>query len=73
MISIKIKRMKRLKKTLRMCSLILFMLLAAAGIGILGVAPTLTKDRKLFAYVEVRSENNEEKNANSSSKEQLNF
>lgn len=65
--------MKRFKKILRMCSLILFMLLAAAGIGILGVAPTLTKDRKLFADIEVRSENNEEENANSSSKEQLNF
>jgi hypothetical protein len=65
--------MKRFKKILRMCSLILFMLLAAAGIGILGVAPNLTKDRKLFADIEVRSEDNEEKNANSSSKEQLNF
>jgi hypothetical protein len=65
--------MRRFKKILRMCSLILFMLLAAAGIGLLGVAPTLTKDRKLFADIEVKSENNEEKNANSSSKEQLNF
>jgi hypothetical protein len=65
--------MKRFKKILRICSLILFMLLAAAGIGILGVAPTLTKDRKLFADIEVRSENNEEKNADSSSTEQLNF
>lgn len=49
------------------------MLLAAAGIGLLGVAPTLTKDRKLFADIEVRTENNEEKNTDSSSKEQLNF
>lgn len=65
--------MKRFKKILRMCSLILFMLLAAVGIGILGVAPTLTKDRKLFADIEVRSENNEEENADSSSTEQLNF
>ena len=65
--------MRRFKKILRMCSLILFMLLAAAGIGLLGVAPTLTKDRKLFADIEVKSENIEEKNANSSSKEQLNF
>ena len=73
MISIKIKRMKRLRKILRMCSLILFMLLAATGIGILGIAPTLTKDRKLFADIEVRSENNETENADSSSTEQLNF
>jgi len=65
--------MKRLKKILRMCSLILFMLLAAAGIGILGVAPTLTKDRKLFADIEVRSENNEENDTNSSSSERFNF
>ena len=73
MISIKIKRMKRLRKILRMCSLILFMLLAATGIGILGIAPTLTKDRKLFADIEVRLENNETENADSSSTEQLNF
>ena len=65
--------MKRFKKILRMCSLILFMLLAATGIGILGVAPTLTKDRKLFADIELRSENNEKENGDSSSKEQLNF
>jgi hypothetical protein len=49
------------------------MVLAATGIGILGVAPTLTKDRKLFADIEVRSENNEKENADSSSEEQLNF
>ena len=65
--------MKRFKKILKMCSLILFMLLASAGIGLLGVAPTLTKDRKLFADIEVRSENNEKENADLSSKEQLNF
>jgi hypothetical protein len=41
--------MKKIKKFIRLCGLILFMILAVAGIGILGVAPTLTKDRKLFA------------------------
>jgi hypothetical protein len=41
--------MKKLKKLIRLCGLILFMILAVSGIGILGVAPTLTKDRKLFA------------------------
>jgi len=51
--------MKHLKRTLRVCALVLFMLLAVAGIGIFGVAPTLTKDRKLFADIEVRAENNE--------------
>jgi hypothetical protein len=40
--------MKKIKKLIRLCGLILFMVLAVAGIGILGVAPTLTKDRKLF-------------------------
>lgn len=55
--------MKRFKKILRVCSLVLFMLLSAAGIGLLGVAPTLTKDRKLFAHIELRIKNNERKNA----------
>jgi hypothetical protein len=39
------------------------MLLAATGIGILGVAPTLTKDRKLFADIELRIEDDKNKNA----------
>ena len=52
--------MKRLKKILRLCALILFMLLAVAGISIFGVAPVLTKDRKLFADIEVVSENTQE-------------
>ncbi|WP_413667657.1 hypothetical protein ACEN9X_24665 [Mucilaginibacter sp. Mucisp86] len=41
--------MKKIKRLMRLCGLIMFMILAVAGIGILGVAPTLTKDRKLFA------------------------
>ncbi|MDO3627680.1 hypothetical protein [Mucilaginibacter sp. BT774] len=48
--------MKYLKRMLRVCALILFMLLAASGIGIFGVAPTLTKNRKLFADIEAASE-----------------
>ena len=32
------------------------MLLAAAGIGIFGIAPTLTKNRKLFADIGAVSE-----------------
>ena len=55
--------MKHFKKILRLCSLILFMLLAATGIGILGVAPVLTKDRKLFPGIELRIEDDENKNA----------
>lgn len=65
--------MKRLKKTVRVCSLILFMLLAAGGIGIFGVAPVLTKDRKLFADIEAKTENTEKENKDSSNKEKLNF
>jgi hypothetical protein len=41
---------------LRLCALILFMLLAAVGIGIFGLAPTLIKNRKLFADIEATSE-----------------
>jgi cell division protein FtsL len=41
--------MKTLKRLLRTGTLILFMMLALTGIGITGIAPTLTKDRKLFA------------------------
>jgi hypothetical protein len=54
--------MKRFKKILRLCYLILFMLLAATGIGILGVAPILPKDRKFFPAIELRIENDENKN-----------
>ncbi|MBS1528047.1 MAG: hypothetical protein JST19_20540 [Bacteroidetes bacterium] len=45
--------MKRFKRILRICALVLFMLLAATGITILGVAPPLKRDRKLFADVEM--------------------
>jgi hypothetical protein len=55
--------MKRFKKILRLCYLILFMLLAATGIGILSVAPILPKDRKFFPGIELRIENDENKNA----------
>jgi len=48
--------MKYLKRILRVCALILFMLLAASGISIFGIAPTLTRDRKLFADSEAVSE-----------------
>ncbi|UOE52139.1 hypothetical protein MTO98_13720 [Mucilaginibacter sp. SMC90] len=48
--------MKKIKKLIRLCGLILFMILAVAGIGILGVAPTLTKDRKLFVDKHPRTE-----------------
>ncbi len=53
--------MKRLKKIIRLCGLILFIILAVAGIGVFGVAPTLTKDRKLFADIESVIEAKEEK------------
>ena len=48
--------MKKLKKLIRLCGLVVFMILAVAGIGIFGVAPTLTKDRKLFADEQSKTE-----------------
>lgn len=51
--------MKYLKKVLRLCALFIFMILALAGIGILGIAPTLTKDSKLFADIELFDEHKE--------------
>jgi uncharacterized membrane protein YesL len=65
--------MKLLKRIIRLCALILFMLLAAAGISIFGVAPALSKDRKLFVDIETKSENCEKKNKDSSKNEKLNF
>ena len=40
------------------------MTLAVAGIGIFGVAPTLTKDRKLFPDITIKVENAESDDAN---------
>lgn len=57
--------MKRLKRILRICALILFMLLSVAGIGIFGVAPTLTKDRKLFSDMEAKTKKTENNNTGS--------
>jgi hypothetical protein len=54
-------RVKHLKKIIRMCGLVLFLVLAVAGIGILGMAPTLTKDNKLFADQEYVVKKKEEK------------
>lgn len=48
---------------MRLCALVLFMLLAATGIGLFGIAPALTKDRKLFADMEARAEIQEKENA----------
>lgn len=55
--------MKQLKKAIRLCALALFIILAVAGIGIFGVAPTLSKDRKLFADTELVTEQNEKGSA----------
>jgi len=65
--------MKPLKKVLRYCALILFMVLALSGIGIMGIAPTLTKDRKLFADIELVMEQKEKSNKKDSSQENLKF
>ncbi len=65
--------MKHLKRMLRVCALILFMMLSIAGIGIFGVAPTLTKDKKLFADIESKSEIVENNSTDLSKNERLNF
>ena len=65
--------MKRFKRVVRICSLILFMLLAVGGIGISGAAPVLTKNRKLFADIEAKTETAEKENKDSPNDEKLNF
>ena len=65
--------MKPLKKVLRYCALVLFMVLALSGIGIFGVAPTLTKDRKLFADMEIVMEQKEKSNKKDATQENLKF
>ncbi|MGN6397077.1 MAG: hypothetical protein ACTHMI_16020 [Mucilaginibacter sp.] len=54
--------MKPIKRVLRLCALILFLMLALAGIGLYGVPPTLTKDRKLFADTEQNEARGSEEN-----------
>lgn len=61
--------MKPIKKVLRLCALILFLVLALAGIGLYGVPPTLTKDRKLF----MDTEQNETKDSEENETEYLKF
>jgi hypothetical protein len=63
--------MKYLKKILRVCGLILFLLLAAAGMSMSGIATPLNKDRKLFTDEESKIEMVEENTAEISEKEKL--
>jgi len=65
--------MKHLKKILRVCSLILFLLLAIAGMSISGIAVTLNKDRKLFADEESKIKMVEERIEEISAGEELKF
>ncbi|SHL88525.1 hypothetical protein [Mucilaginibacter sp. OK098] len=65
--------MKYLKKVVRLCALVLFMILAVAGIGIFGVAPILSKDRKLFADIELVTEQSEKGNTENTGQENLKF
>lgn len=65
--------MKSLKKIVRICALILFMLLAVMGIGIFGVAPVLGKDRKLFADKESVIEQSEKNDREAAGQENLKF
>ncbi len=63
--------MKYLKRILRVCTLILFLVLAIAGMSISGIAVTLNKDRKLFVDEELKIEMVEENQAEISEKEKL--
>jgi uncharacterized membrane protein YesL len=65
--------MKYLKKVMRLCALVLFIMLAVAGIGIFGVAPILSKDRKLFADIESVTEQNEKGKTENTGQENLKF
>jgi cell division protein FtsL len=65
--------MKHLKKILRVCSLILFLILAIAGMSISGIAVTLNKDRKLFADEESKIEMTQERTTEIAEKEKLKF
>ncbi|MFI5140042.1 MAG: hypothetical protein ACHQIM_19640 [Sphingobacteriales bacterium] len=63
--------MKHLKRILRVCGLIVFLLLAIAGMSISGIAVALNKDRKLFADEESKIEMVDERIAEISEKEKL--
>jgi cell division protein FtsL len=65
--------MKHLKRILRVCGLILFLVLAIVGMSISGIAVALNKDRKLFADEESKIEMVEERIAEISAEEKLKF
>ncbi|HAL82085.1 MAG TPA: hypothetical protein DCO83_07505 [Mucilaginibacter sp.] len=65
--------MKHLKRILRVCGLILFLVLAIVGMSISGIAVALNKDRKLFADEESKIELVEERIAEISAEEKLKF
>lgn len=53
--------MKRFKKTLRLFGLVLFLLLALAGVSLTGVAPTPPKSRRIINTETVMETVEEEK------------
>jgi hypothetical protein len=63
--------MKYLKRILRVCALVLFLVLAVAGMSISGIAVVLNKDRKLFVDKGSKIEMIEENQAEISEREQL--
>jgi hypothetical protein len=63
--------MKYLKRILRVCTLILFLVLAIAGMSISGIAVALNKDKKLFVDEESKIEMVEENQAEISEREKL--
>jgi hypothetical protein len=53
--------MKRLKKTLRLCGLMLFLLLAIGGVSLTGAAPTQPKNRNIInTETAIKKEDEEE-------------
>jgi hypothetical protein len=63
--------MKNFKRIIRLFGLILYMTLAVAGIAIGGIAPALSKNRRLFIDNEVKIELVEQKEEADSGYEQL--
>jgi CHASE3 domain sensor protein len=55
--------MKRFKKLLRLCGLVLFLLLAAGGVSLTGIAPVPPKNRRMInteTVIDMEEDNKQE-------------
>ena len=55
--------MKRFKKLLRLCGLVLFLLLAAGGVSLTGIAPVPPKNRRMInteTVIEMEEDNKQD-------------